>query len=77
MFGVLLDSLRDSTISDHLLSTSPNNKFFFLLEGAGGGSGNNDPGFPFFRDVELVEPSLSSEYNIYICTIIKYINGIS
>ncbi len=58
MFGVLLDSLRDSTISDYLLSTSPKNMVFFLLEG-GGGSGNNDHGFPFFGDVELVEPSLS------------------
>ncbi len=31
---------------------------FFSFWGGGGGSGNNDHGFPFFGDVELVEPSL-------------------
>ncbi len=58
MFGVLLDSLRDRTIFDYLLSTSPKNKIIFLVEGGRGGSGNNDHGFPFFGDVELVDPSL-------------------
>ena len=56
MFGVLLDSLRDSTISDYFLSMSPKNKILFFLPG--GGSENNDHGFPFFGDVELVELSL-------------------
>ena len=52
MFGVLLDSLRDSTISDYLLSMSPKNKVFSLLEGVG--SGKNGYGFPFIGEIELV-----------------------
>ena len=43
---------------------SPKMKVFFSFKG-GGGSGNNDHGFPFFRDVELVEPSLKVVLGVF------------